>query len=186
MFEAEEIGEKVMLEKASTISEIRGFSGDFRWASNFFPIEPFEYDGVMYFTTENYYQAMKTKDKAERVLIAAMTPNKSKRYASSHNLKFVVREDWDYIKLEVMEFALRRKFSQPKFKELLLATRDIFIEETNSWGDVFWGALPSGEGFNNLGLIMMKLRQELRDGKDLLDYKPEIAKLLKKKSKSQP
>jgi hypothetical protein len=32
----------------------------------------------------------------------------------------------------------------------------------------------------------MKLRQELRDGKDLLDYKPEIAKLLKKKSKSQP
>lgn len=186
MFEAEEVAEQMMLEKASTISEIRGFSGDFRWASNFYPIEPFEYDGILYYTTENYYQAMKTKDKNERVLIAGMTPNKSKRYASSYNKKFVVRDDWDYIKLEVMEFALRRKFSQPKFKALLLATRDILIEETNSWGDVFWGALPSGEGFNNLGLIMMKLRKELQEGKDLLDYKPVIAKMLKKKSKLQP
>lgn len=186
MIDVTEAAEEFMLTRASDVSEIRGFSGDFRWASNFYPMEPFEYDGVMYSTTENYYQAMKTKDKNERALIAEMTPGKSKKYASSSNLKFIVRDDWDYIKLEVMEFALRRKFAQPKFKTLLLATRDILIEETNSWGDVFWGVLPSGEGFNNLGLIMMKIRKELQEGKDILDYKPEIAKILKKKSKLQP
>lgn len=178
--------EELMIEKASKISEILGFDGDFRWASNFYPIEPFVYDGITYCTTENYYQAMKTKDKTERAYIASLEPGKAKRYASSHNKKFVCREDWDMIKLEVMEFALRRKFSQEKFKKYLLATRDIYIEETNGWGDVFWGCSPAGEGANHLGKLIQKLRKELQDGKDLLDYKPTIAPLLKKKSKSQP
>lgn len=178
--------EEILLEKASQISEIKGFSGDFRWLSNFYPIEPFIYDGVEYSTSENYYQAMKTTNQDERKHIAGLEAGKAKRYASPHNKKFVQRDDWDYIKLEVMEFVLRKKFSQDKFKKLLLATRDIYIEETNGWGDVFWGCTPAGEGHNNLGLIVMKIRKELQDGKDILDYKPVIVRQLQKKRKPQP
>lgn len=178
--------DKILIEKAYNAPEIKGFAGDYRWLSNFYEIEPYEYDGIIYKTTENYYQAMKTKDKAERAHIASLEPGKAKRYASPHNKKFIVREDWDMIKLEVMEFILRRKFSQPKFRDLLLATRDIYIEETNGWGDVFWGCTSAGEGHNNLGLIVMKIRKELQEGLDILAYKPVVSNILKKKSKFQP
>jgi len=181
-----EFVEELMIEKASQAPEIKGFDGDFRWLSNFYPIEPFVYDGVAYSTTENYYQAMKTLDKAERQHIASLPPNKAKRYASSYNKKFICRDDWDMIKLEVMEYALRRKFSQPKFQKYLLATRDIYIEETNAWGDIFWGCSLAGEGANKLGLLIQKLRTELQEGRDLSIYKPVIAPLLKKKLKPLP
>ncbi len=178
--------ESLLLKKASDVSEIKGFSGDFRWLSNFYPMEPFVYEGIEYTTSENYYQAMKSIDRNERLHISTLEPAKAKRYASPNNKNFVEREDWSYIKLEVMEFILRRKFSQEKFKNLLLATRDIYIEETNGWGDVFWGCTPAGEGFNNLGLIIMKIRKELQEGKNLLDYKPVITKVLNDRKKSKP
>lgn len=42
------------------------------------------------------------------------------------------------------------------------------IEEGNSWGDQFWGVTPSGvsgdfRGQNHLGILLMKIRAELRN-----------------------
>lgn len=175
--------DKILIEKAYNAPEIKGFAGDYRWLSNFYEIEPFEYDGVIYKTTENFYQAMKSVNKDERIHIASLDPGKAKRYTSPHNKNFVVRDNWDMMKLEVMEFILRRKFAQKKFNDLLLATRDIYIEETNGWGDVFWGCTSAGEGHNNLGLLIMKIRKEIQDGLNILAYKPVVGKLLKKKVK---
>jgi ribA/ribD-fused uncharacterized protein len=174
----------ILMLKLECASEIRGFQDDFRWLSNFFPIEPFEYDGITFNTTENFYQAMKSLDRKEREYIAKLKPGESKRYVNPiYNKKFIVREDWDDIKLSVMEYGLRQKFSQPDFKDLLLSTRNIYIEETNGWGDVFWGCNTSGEGQNILGKIITKLRAELLENKNLLDYKPEkISNYLKKKN----
>lgn len=164
--------DKLLLETASQAEEVKGFQGDFRWLSNFYPIEPFEYGGVTYKNTENFYQAMKTLNLKERAFISELEPGKAKRFCSEKNLSFVCRPEWDKIKMDVMEYALRIKFSQEKFKKLLLATRDIPIEETNNWGDVFWGRLPSGEGANHLGLMVMRLREELKQGLELKDNLP--------------
>lgn len=181
-----EVVQRLLLEAASMADEIKGFQGDFRWLSNFYPIEPIEYDGDVYKTSENFYVAMKTLNKKERTLISTLEPAKAKRYGSHHNKNFVCRDDWDSIKHSVMEFILRRKFSQPRFKELLLLTKDIYIEETNNWGDVYWGCLPSGEGANHLGRLIMKLRTELQENKDLLDFKIERTPVISKKKVLRP
>jgi len=163
------IAEELLIEYARTASEIRGFSEEYRWLSNFYEVIPFVHDGIEYKTTENFYQAMKTLDKNLRIHIAGLTPGQAKRFGNPENKKIVLREDWLDVKYHVMEFALRQKFSQDKFKDFLLSTRDIYIEETNTWNDIFWGCTPEGEGENNLGKLVMQLRKELQDGIMLID-----------------
>ena len=60
-----------------------------------------------------------------------------------------------------MEYGVRRKFEQEPFKTKLKETGDQHIQEGNRWNDTFWGvSLVSGEGENNLGKIIMKIRNE--------------------------
>ena len=62
---------------------------------------------------------------------------------------------------------VRAKFNQnPEFAEKLLATNDQIIEYGNCDNDTFWGISPtrSGCGLNNLGLILMEIREELALG----------------------
>ncbi len=159
----------LFISKAEQASEIKGFHNNYDWLSNFYIIEPFIYDEIEFNTTENFYQAMKTKDKEIRKYIATLKPGQAKRYVNPDiNKNFVVREDWEKIKLSVMEYAIRIKFSQQDFKDLLLATRNIYIEETNSWNDIFWGCNTAGEGQNHLGKLYMKIREELKNNIDLL------------------
>lgn len=156
---------------AST-TEIKGFSGEFRWLSNMVLIEPFDYDGDLYYSTENFYQAMKTLDKEKRTLISNMTPKESKNYCKPNKNNIIIRNDWDSIKDSVMEYALRKKFSQSKFKKLLLLTGDSYIEETNGWNDMYWGVCSkTNSGSNRLGLLLMNLRKELQENKNLLEKK---------------
>ena len=61
-----------------------------------------------------------------------------------------------------MEEALRAKFNIPEFKEKLLATGEMHLEEGNNWNDTFWGVdLKTGKGENHLGKLLMKIRKEL-------------------------
>lgn len=148
-----------LLIKASKATEIRGFSDDFRWASNFYPIEPFVYEDLTYKNVENFYQAMKTIDLKEREIISNLTPGQSKRYTKK--LFFTLRDDWDEVKDNSMRIGLEIKFKQPLMKELLLATRDIYIEETNNWNDIYWGKNLEGIGENKLGIFLMEIREEI-------------------------
>ena len=45
---------------------------------------------------------------------------------------------------------------------MLLDTGDKFIEETNWWKDQFWGVY-NGVGENNLGKILMRIREEIKN-----------------------
>ncbi len=70
-------------------------------------------------------------------------------------------ENWDSIKVEVMRECLNQKFSQEPFKTMLLETGDAYIQEGNFWGDKFWGVdLETGEGENNLGKLIMEIREK--------------------------
>lgn len=151
--------EEQLLLNALNATEIRGFSDDFRWASNFYEIESFEHGGIIYKSVENFYQAMKTLDLNHRKIISELTPGQSKRYTKK--AFFILRDDWEDIKDDVMREGLEIKFKQPKMKEILLATRNIYIEETNNWNDTYWGKNLEGFGENKLGIFLMEIRQNL-------------------------
>lgn len=140
------------------MEDIKGFDGEFRWLSNFWKCEV-ELDGMKFDSTENAYQAAKCENIAERIKFTNITAGQAKRLSRQIN----VREDWDSVKLEVMDDLLRQKFENKDLADKLLATGDCLIEETNSWADVFWGVC-GGVGENNLGRLLMKIREDLWKG----------------------
>lgn len=138
---------------------ISEFSGKYRFLSNFYP-SPVFLDGVEYPTVEHAYQAAKTVDRAERETISsALTPGKAK----AKGKKVTLRYEWDVIKLSVMYDLLKQKFERSHLlKQLLLDTGDEYLEEGNTWNDTYWGVC-AGVGANQLGLLLMQVRNENRD-----------------------
>ena len=123
---------------------------------------PIEIDGTLWPTSEHYYQARKfaDRDRQERIrqLPKAVA---AKRYASKYRAQ--VRPDWGAVKDAVMERALRAKFTQHEsLRELLLGSGEETIEE-NSARDYYWGIGEDGTGQNKLGLLLMRIRAELRE-----------------------
>lgn len=140
---------------------IKEFKGEYRWLSNF-AIQAIVFEGKTYPTTENAYQAAKTAIPAERVQFETMTPGQAKRAGR----RVTIRSDWDNVKLSVMEDVTRKKYQHDPFKSKLLGTGDQYIVEGNTWHDTFWGVCK-GEGKNNLGKIIMKIRKELQTKKGI-------------------
>ncbi len=140
---------------------INEFNGDYRWLSNFHILEsPLEYNGITYKTTEHFYQSMKSNDINENRKIAAHPLKGLKAYCRT----IPVVSGWDDTRLIVMAYAIRYKFSEknPRLRSMLVNTGDTEIIEGNRWNDKFWGVcLKTGEGENNLGKIIMKVREEI-------------------------
>lgn len=132
---------------------------EFRFLSNFYPAAV-NYEDIVYATSEHAYQAAKTLDINQRHNIAMLeTPGKAKKYGKTVRL----RPAWDDIKISIMKEIVESKFQQnPKLIEKLLATDDAILIEGNTWGDKFWGVCD-GEGENNLGKILMYVRECLRE-----------------------
>lgn len=136
---------------------IDSFMGEYRFLSNFQTCEVW-LDGKKYMTTEAAYQAAKTFDEAEREAIRlAEKPSKAKKLG----MKVKLRPDWEQVKLRVMEDLLRQKFCNAPLRTQLLDTGEHELIEGNTWGDKFWGVCE-GVGENNLGKLLMKIREEIR------------------------
>jgi ribA/ribD-fused uncharacterized protein len=116
------------------------------------------YGGMTFPSTENAYQAVKSLDPIVRQKFVAIRPVEAKRLGMTVKL----RSDWESVKEEIMYDLNKAKFRVPYLKELLLATGDKYLEETNNWSDTFWGVCD-GKGKNKLGHILMKIRKELKD-----------------------
>ena len=134
---------------------INSFSGDYRFLSNFYPVEVV-LDGVTYPTVENAYQAAKTLDLEKRKEFLGVTPGRAKRLGQSLEL----RPDWNDVKLSVMKRLNEQKYMRPDLRKKLCDTHPIDIIEGNTWGDTFWGVCE-GKGSNHLGKILMKIRMQL-------------------------
>lgn len=138
---------------------IKEFQKENRWLSNFATCFV-TFEGMDFPSTEHAYQAAKTLDFEERKSLLTMSAGEAKKAAK----KFKIREDWESIKLSVMEDLLRQKFNKSPFKEQLLETKNEFIQEGNWWNDTFWGVcLKTNKGQNNLGKLIMKIRNEIRE-----------------------
>ena len=136
--------------------EIYGFFNDYRFLSNFH-LSPLEFGGVAYPSVEHAYQAVKTKDKEKREAIrVAETPAIARKMGQD----VVLREDWEEVKVPVMEALLRMKFKDPELKQKLIDTYPKPLVEDNWWGDEFWGVCK-GRGMNMLGKLLMKIRDEM-------------------------
>jgi len=134
-------------------NNIKGFFEEYRYLSNFH-LCPVMFDGVIYPSSENAYMAAKTLDLKLRKRFEIIAPNKAKKLGQ----EIEVRDDWENIKLEIMDRILTDKFYRNlEEREKLLSTENKYLEETNWWGDRFWGVCK-GTGANNLGLILMKIR----------------------------
>ena len=134
---------------------IKSFQGEFRWLSNFTECEIL-FDGVVYPSTENAYQAAKTTDLDIRVQFQTCTSGQAKRKGKS----LIIRDDWEEVKVPIMYQLQLEKYKIPKFRKLLLSTGDCLIEEGNNWHDTFWGVC-NGVGQNQLGKILMKVRNDI-------------------------
>ena len=141
------------------MKDILGFFGEHRWLSNFWP-SVVVMDWEEYTTVEHAYQAAKTFNHDVRHAIRnCPKASDAKRAAPTGSL---LRPDWMFVRVQVMDDLLRQKFSNPELMHKLLQTGDCLLEETNRWNDTFWGVC-NGQGENNLGKLLMKIRKDLRE-----------------------
>lgn len=139
------------------MSVIDCFKNNYYFLSNFSYYGFFNKKGLYYPTVEHYFQAMKTEDKEERTKIrTCLTPNEAKKLGRKAKL----RNNWEDIRIKVMKQGLRYKFWQNAYiRVLLMETAGKQLIEGNKWNDTFWGVC-NGKGENNLGRLLMLLRDE--------------------------
>ena len=129
------------------------------YCSNFWRV-PIEIDGKVYPTTEYYFQAMKTLDPEEHEMVRNLPTPKEAKFAGYH---VTLRPGWEEFKEIVMLRALKLKFTQhPDLKVKLLSTGDAALHEDSPW-DKYWG-YAKGKGQDRLGILLMQVREELRNG----------------------
>ncbi|MBI9082724.1 MAG: NADAR family protein [Desulfobacterales bacterium] len=133
------------------------------WFSNFIPFEtPVVYQGISYPTPEHFYQAMKANRDdlaARRSVAAAGTPGQAKRAGRA----VALRSDWNTVKVDVMRYALEKKFAPGTSQRMLLDNTTEPIVEWNSWHDNYWGyctcpRCAKKQHLNMLGKLLMEIR----------------------------
>ena len=160
--------------------------GEYRFMSNMF-VAPYEIDGMTFPTVEHYFQwskAMMFEGKDSEQAAKMMKPPRNKEFTEAKSVKALGRKvkefsaaRWDDVKIPIMEKALRAKFVNPKhgLLEKLVATGDRPIGEANP-RDKYWGIGTSADtadaknpakwkGQNQLGKLLMKLRDEFKEAK---------------------
>jgi len=139
------------------INSISSFNKENFFLSNFKLCEV-TYEEEKYKSVEHAYVAAKTTDLKTRETIRNFeTPAEAKKFGRQIEL----RDDWDKIKLNVMENLLRQKFHRgSELAQKLMKTWGYDLIEGNNWGDIFWG-ICDGKGKNYLGKILMRIRGEL-------------------------
>lgn len=140
------------------------FDGEYAFLSNFYDAT-IQYDGTFYKNNEAAFQAQKTLDDKEKAKFAELNPAQAKRLGR----KIKLRSDWEIIKGQIMYEVCFAKFTQNEdLKKKLLSTDGHHLIEGNYWHDNTWGNCTcekcvSIQGQNRLGVILMKIREELKN-----------------------
>jgi len=145
------------------MEEIRFYnvSDEYGVFSNF-ALYPIKIKGVVWQTTEHYFQAQKFKglEHANKIR-KARSPMKAAELGRTRKVR--IRKNWDKRKDSVMYDAVMAKFSQhEELSKLLFATGEQKIIEASA-NDSYWGEGEDGKGLNKLGKILMKVRTNLKD-----------------------
>lgn len=144
------------------------FRDEYRFLSNFQYAE-IEYEGTVFPTVENAFQAAKTEDKSQRTPFVTAKPGEAKKLGR----RVTLRKDWEDVKFKIMKQLIVSKFpADTKHKNYwltrkLLGTGAMMLVEENRWHDNIWGACTCEKCRNKahrnmLGIILMERRAELR------------------------
>lgn len=136
-----------------------GLHDEHGYLGNFYPA-PFTLKGVQWPTVEHYFQAQKfAGTEHEEAIRRVASPTIAARMGRSRARP--LRPDWETVKEAIMLEALRAKFSQnPHLGERLRATGDALLVEHRA-RDAYWGDGGDGHGGNRLGVLLMRVREEL-------------------------
>ena len=140
------------------------FSGEYAYLSNFYE-RPVTYNGITYSNSEAAFHAQKTLNPAMKLQFADLNPSDAKKLGR----KVKLREDWESVKDTIMyEVCLCKFLQNPDLKEKLLATGSEELEEGTYWHDNYWGNCHCEKckdvpGGNHLGMILMKVREKIRN-----------------------
>jgi ribA/ribD-fused uncharacterized protein len=144
--------------------QTKSFSGKLDFLSNFYLIDIF-YNGIKYPSVENAYQSAKSFDPTHKFRAANCSPGASKRLGKQSK----IREDWETVKVGIMEELLRQKFQNKNLQQKLLEVKDDIVEgnywHDNFWGDCYCDSCKKIKGKNILGNLLMKIRGELTSKK---------------------
>jgi hypothetical protein len=129
--------------------------------SNFSP-HGFELDGFYWPTSEHYFQAQKFAGTPHAEQIRKVkTPKDAAKMGRDR--KRPLRSDWEQVKDDIMKKVVLCKFkTHADIRQVLLSTDNQLIVE-NSPTDYYWGCGVDGSGKNRLGLILMEVRDILRE-----------------------
>ncbi len=136
------------------------------WFSNYERLDyPIECEGMFFHTVEAFYQANKIprENAVLRKKVSEMDPASAKRFCSFRSRNFVLRPDWEQIKIEVMRYALNIKFGEGTYWRRRLKETEGLIIEHNNWHDNIWGDCNCPKckrqpGQNLLGRLLMEIR----------------------------
>lgn len=125
---------------------------------------PIEIDGKTWLTTEHFFQAQKFNDEAYQEKIR-LEPSPMIAARLGRSRQIPIKSDWEQIKDDVMTRAVTEKIRQHEsLRALLLSTGDAELVE-HTTNDSYWADGGDGSGKNKLGLILMEVREQLKDGR---------------------
>lgn len=134
------------------------FINEYSFLSNFYLIE-IEYNNHIFKSSEHAYQAAKATNEQDLIFIKN---SNNPGIAKKRGRTIKIREDWNDVKIQIMKDICRIKFNNPELKQKLIDTGNQKLVELNNWNDVFWGVnINNGKGKNNLGKVLMEIRNEL-------------------------
>lgn len=143
--------------------EIRFYSSipAYREFSNTYMVQ-ISIDGELYPSVEHFFQASKfTVASGKQHVMSAPTGKAAAINGKSR--AYPIREDWNSVKEDVMMTGLRAKFTQyPELYRLLLSTDGATLIEASPT-DSYWGIGPMNTGRNRMGVLLMRLRDELKE-----------------------
>lgn len=147
-------------------NNVRGFFGEYRFLSNFWSCTVY-YDGFRFPTSEHAYMFAKldlsVMSESDILSLYESVSKMKAKEVKKWGQTIKLRPDWENVKYDIMARIVFDKFSRNlELREKLLSTGNKYLEETNWWNDQYWGYDYRKGGQNNLGKILMKVRDFLK------------------------
>ena len=144
---------------------VRQFKNEYKMFSNFYPCTVF-FEGRNYPTVEHAFQAAKSNNWKFRKQLSEV-PVDQPGYTKKLGSTVTLRKDWEIVKISIMRRLLMQKFCCDDFRKLLISTNEAVIIEGNWWHDNYWGdcycqKCKDIEGKNQLGKLLMKIREIIK------------------------